>query len=324
MAVIESPNLIFLQSLADFSLEWGSFQCLPQPPPRGWAAFSFVSEPRPAILNVSNCSSSSSWVMEDENIEFQNTSSSIVSATPVAVPLLPSLSSCTLMIKGPTTTNQMSSRPLVSITSLLPPSGSSESTFVHPHEDVFDVTKNYRISASIRANCITSLVNNMCLFQPIESSGVMASNLVLVAKLRILSPDHTIDAPELRLLYHWSEANHHSLGLTDNDIEIMWLDIDWSDRVLQIPHDLISPLLLLQKSSSSSPLILNFRVWVRLFEATELESGSWSSGSALSSSFASIDVIIGGMPTSGSCEFAPIASSPPNPVIALETPVRVR
>ena len=45
---------------------------------------------------------------------------------------------------------------------------------------------------------------------------------------------------------------------------------------------------------------------------------------ALASAFDTIDVTIGGAPSSGSCEFVP-QESPSNPlVIALETPIRVR
>ena len=53
IAVLESPNLVLLESLTDLTLSWNSFQCRPQPPPQGWTAFS-LTEP-PAVQSLPNC-----------------------------------------------------------------------------------------------------------------------------------------------------------------------------------------------------------------------------------------------------------------------------
>ena len=192
------------------------------------------------------------------------------------------------------------------------------------HEDiVVDSPSEYEISASIRANCVESLVKTICLFEPNGAlSAFSANSLVLEANVHVESPDnHVMDVPEWRLIYHWSEANHESLGLGDNDVE-MWLDLDWTERVLRIPGALISRLML-TSAPSTSPLTLKFRVWVRMIEANTEDSTSLS-GRALASSLASIDVILGTNPLMGSCEFTPNNVPLPNPLIALETPVRVR
>ena len=57
ISVIESPNLVFLESLTSLSLDWDSFQCRPQPPTQGWTAFS-LTEP-PAVQSLPNCTESS-------------------------------------------------------------------------------------------------------------------------------------------------------------------------------------------------------------------------------------------------------------------------
>ena len=94
----------------------------------------------------------------------------------------------------------------------------------------------------------------------------------------------------LCLMYHWSESNHEFLSVNGNDLD-MWLNLDWTDRILRVPSSLISRLAL-PSSSYSSLMTLNFRVWVRLVDA----ENPWTSGS-LATAFDTIDVTIGASPS---------------------------
>ena len=52
--MIESPNLVFLESLNTLTLDWDDLQCRPQPPPQGWTALSLI-EPSSTVQSLSNC-----------------------------------------------------------------------------------------------------------------------------------------------------------------------------------------------------------------------------------------------------------------------------
>ena len=56
IVVIGSPNMNFLQSLSDITLDWDSFQCRPEAPSDGWSTF-YIAEPI-VVQNLPNCS----WV----------------------------------------------------------------------------------------------------------------------------------------------------------------------------------------------------------------------------------------------------------------------
>ena len=147
------------------------------------------------------------------------------------------------------------------------------------------------------------------------------------------------DANNMRLLNHWSEANHESMiggtnddnGAHTDDLSEVWLNLYWSQRVLKVPASAISRL----PTVSSYPDTLQFRVWIRLVavdvdDATDTamrhQTSSWltSSSTAVSSAFDFMDITIQAKPSQGSCEFVPQSIIETEKLIAHETPLLVK
>ena len=217
------------------------------------------------------------------------------------------------------------------------------------HEDENDIsttTRRYRISLSIRAKCIELKHSagdtisdddaGVCLFNQGQYSEMLDSDLIVEAMVEHESttadgqdpnhynPDYDIVSARysnLRVLYHWSEANHEAMAAGNNEIVESWLNLNWSNRVMKVPVSLIRQL----SQTSSSLSTLQFRVFVRLVDHDD----PWMN---LAMAFDIIEVTIGAAPSSGSCQFVPPhhhhddppATAELSPIMALETPVRVQ
>ena len=137
IAVIESPNLVSLESLTSLTLSWNSFQCRPQPPIQGWTAFS-LTEPPAVHQSLPNCT------------EISEPSTPLSAQAPSLYGFLHQTSKSS---SRHNTTNQWkftNTLPSSSSTNALTPEPTEEHTSIHGG----DTSARHRISIFIDVNCI--------------------------------------------------------------------------------------------------------------------------------------------------------------------------
>ena len=190
ISVIESPNLVFLQSLTYLTLDWDSFQCRPQPPTQGWATFSLTESL--AVQSLPNCTGSHH---------------------PLQTPLITTMASPT------TRESDITSKTNKPITTVQPVVAQYESTStvrlgvasptpsLNVNENKDDEPANvaqHRVSVSIRANCMSLLDDDgICAFQQYDDASAV-TDLVLQPNVHHQTPDSTTDTITERhqLVYH--------------------------------------------------------------------------------------------------------------------------